>query len=232
MPTAYWARSGLMDEVRTDHPRMPARSVAGMGDRPTAMALYGGIVTALYRREKTGRGGEVRASLMGGGMWANSYLIQARLCGVTVPASAAARGIDHRSGQYLSHLGRPVLHAGGASERQWPALARAVGMPELATIPGSWDRRSGGSTHWLLMSMLDDAFARKPLAEWRAILDAAGLTFGVVGTVAEIVDRSPGSGKWFAASVRGNRNADGGQPVLPERSGKSPGRTGPRLRRA
>ena len=29
-------------------------------------------------------------------------------------------------------------------------------------------------------------FARKTLAEWRAILDAAGLTFGVVGTVAEI----------------------------------------------
>ena len=39
----------------------------------------------------------------------------------------------------------------------------------------------------LLMGILDDVFARKTLAEWRAILDAAGLTFGVVGTVAEIV---------------------------------------------
>lgn len=64
-----------MDEVRTDHLHMPARSVAGMGDRPTAMALYGAIVTALYRREKTGQGGEVRASLMGSGLWANAYLI-------------------------------------------------------------------------------------------------------------------------------------------------------------
>src|ERR1700722_3693706 len=62
--TAYWARSGLMDEVRPDHRTTPARSVAGMGDHPTAMALYGGIVTALYKREKTGRGSEVRASLI------------------------------------------------------------------------------------------------------------------------------------------------------------------------
>jgi crotonobetainyl-CoA:carnitine CoA-transferase CaiB-like acyl-CoA transferase len=50
---------GEGDPWRTDHRTMPARSVAGMGDRPTAMALYGAIVTALYRREKTGRGGEV-----------------------------------------------------------------------------------------------------------------------------------------------------------------------------
>ena len=65
--------------------KLTARSVPGMGDHPTAMALYGGIVTALYQREKTGRGDEVRASLMGGGMWANSYYIQAKLCGVSFP---------------------------------------------------------------------------------------------------------------------------------------------------
>lgn len=31
-------------------------------------------------------------------------------------------------------------------------------------------------------------FAQRPLAEWRIVLDAAGLTFGVVGTVGEIVE--------------------------------------------
>src|SRR6266404_4478489 len=43
---AYWARSGLMDLVRADTNTTPARSVAGMGDHPCAMALYGAIVTA------------------------------------------------------------------------------------------------------------------------------------------------------------------------------------------
>ena len=47
---AYWARSGLMDLVRADLDTTPARSIAGMGDHPCAMAFYGAIVTALYKR--------------------------------------------------------------------------------------------------------------------------------------------------------------------------------------
>jgi formyl-CoA transferase len=184
--TAYWARSGLMDEVRPDHRAAPARSLPGMGDHPTAIALYGGIVTALYQREKTGRGQEVRASLMAGGMWANSYLIQAKLCGVTFPPrppreeSVSALGNMYRTADDRWFM-LTVLN-----ERQWPALASAIGMPELVDDArfARPDARAGNAR--LLISIMDEAFARKPLAEWRMILDAAGLTFGVVGTVSEI----------------------------------------------
>jgi formyl-CoA transferase len=186
--TAYWARSGLMDEVRPDHTTMPARSVAGMGDRPTAMALYGAIVTALYQREKTGRGDEVRASLMHSGMWANGYLIQARLCGAVFPPRPPRE-------QSISALGNTYRTADDrwfmlalAHDRQWPALARAVGMPELPDDPRFNDPSARRENAVTLMHILDEAFARKPLAEWRGILDEAGLTFGVVGTVVEIAD--------------------------------------------
>src|SRR6476620_2919592 len=57
--TAYWARTGLMDAVRADVDTHPARSAPGMGDHPSATGLYAAIVTALYRREKTGKGGVV-----------------------------------------------------------------------------------------------------------------------------------------------------------------------------
>ena len=150
------------------------------------MALYGGIVTALYQREKTGLGGEVRASLMAGGMWANSYLIQAKLCGVTVPrrprrdeSAVALADIYRTADNRWFMLVVP-------NERQWPALARAVGMPELADDARFARPEARAGNARLLISLLDEAFAQKPLAEWRAILDAAGLTFGVVGTVAEI----------------------------------------------
>ena len=145
--TAYWARSGLMDEVRPDHRAIPARSVAGMGDRPTAMALYGAIVTALYRREKTGRGGEVRASLMASGMWANAYLIQAKLCGVDFPPRPAARGVGQRPGQHLPHRRRPLVHA---RHRQRAAMAGAGAWRwecrNCQPIPASRTPRRGGST--------------------------------------------------------------------------------------
>jgi crotonobetainyl-CoA:carnitine CoA-transferase CaiB-like acyl-CoA transferase len=184
--TAYWARSGLMDEVRPDHRAIPARSVAGMGDRPTAMALYGAIVTALYRREKTGRGGEVRASLLASGMWANGYLIQARLCGVTFPPRPPREEAISALGNIYHTLDDRWFMLAIANDRQWPLLANAIGMPELVTdarFLGPEDRRINAP---LLTGILDMVFARKTLAEWRALLDAAGLTFGVVGTVAEI----------------------------------------------
>ncbi|HEY5089621.1 MAG TPA: CoA transferase, partial [Polyangia bacterium] len=79
--TAWWARSGLMDMVRADHTAAPARSAPGMGDHPSAMGLFGAIVTALYRRERTGAGGVVHSSLLANGLWANGFFAQAALCG-------------------------------------------------------------------------------------------------------------------------------------------------------
>lgn len=185
--TAYWARSGLMDEVRTDHLTMPARSVAGMGDRPTAMALYGAIVTALYRREKTGLGGEVRASLMASGMWANGYLIQARLCGAPFPPRPPREESVTALGNIYRASDDRWFMLAIANERQWPALARAIGMPGLPADPRFAGAEARRVNALVLMAILDEVFAQKPLAEWRAVLDAAGVTFGVVGTVAEIV---------------------------------------------
>ena len=63
--TAWWARSGLMHLVRAGEEAAPARSLPGMGDHPSAMGTYGAIVTALYQRERTGRGAYVGSSLVG-----------------------------------------------------------------------------------------------------------------------------------------------------------------------
>lgn len=78
--TAYWARTGLMDLVRTPG-NEPALSAAGMGNHPSAMALFSGIVLALYRREKTKKGGKVSSSLLANGAWANSCMIASMLAG-------------------------------------------------------------------------------------------------------------------------------------------------------
>ena len=83
--TAYWARTGLMDIVRATAETEPARSAPGMGDYPSATGLYAAIVTALYRREKTGQGGGVQSSLLQNGLWANACFVQSRLCGEPVP---------------------------------------------------------------------------------------------------------------------------------------------------
>ena len=77
---AYWARSGLMDLMREPGTR-PAQGLPGMGDHPTAMAIYAGIVTALLQRERTGKGGLVQTSLLANGLWSASCIAQGALAG-------------------------------------------------------------------------------------------------------------------------------------------------------
>src|SRR5260370_7574049 len=61
--TAYWARSGLLSMTR-DAGVPPTWPVAGSGDNATAVGLSSAIVTALYRRERTGKGSYVTTPLL------------------------------------------------------------------------------------------------------------------------------------------------------------------------
>ena len=78
--TAYWARSGLLSMTR-DAGAPPTWPVAGSGDNATGVGIYSAIVTALYRRERTGKGAYVTTSLLAEGVWAASVSIQAALAG-------------------------------------------------------------------------------------------------------------------------------------------------------
>ena len=70
---AYWARSGLMELMREPGTK-PTQGLPGMGDHPTAVALYAGIVTALLKRERCGEGGMVETSLLANGLWSAAGL--------------------------------------------------------------------------------------------------------------------------------------------------------------
>ena len=74
---AYWNRSGLMNKMRPDSTE-PVQALAGMGDHPTAVALYAGIVTALLQRERTGKGSMAYTSLLANGLWSSSCFSQAQ----------------------------------------------------------------------------------------------------------------------------------------------------------
>lgn len=86
---AYWARSGLMDLMREPGTR-PTQGLPGMGDHPTAVSIYAGIVTALLKRERTGEGSFVQTSLLANGLWSNSATAQGVMAGGDMQQSRAA----------------------------------------------------------------------------------------------------------------------------------------------
>ena len=184
---AYWARSGLMDLVRADIDTTPARSIAGMGDHPCAMAFYGAIVTAVYRRERTGKGSHVASNLMANGVWAASVLAQAKLCGAKfAERRPRERALTAVTNHYKCKDGRWLILSLLNEERQWPTLTRCLGREDLVADERFATKAGRHQRSIELIKIFDEVFATKPLAEWRKLLDGNGLVFGVVGILDDI----------------------------------------------
>jgi crotonobetainyl-CoA:carnitine CoA-transferase CaiB-like acyl-CoA transferase len=184
---AYWARSGLMDLVRADEHTTPARSIAGMGDHPCAMAFYGAIVTALYKRERTGKGSHVSSNLMANGVWAASVLAQAKLVGAKFgERRPRERALNAVTNHYQCKDGRWLILSLLNEDRQWLTLARCLGREDLVTDARFETKKERHARSLELIKIFDETFATRDLAEWRKILDGNGLVFGVVGILDDI----------------------------------------------
>jgi crotonobetainyl-CoA:carnitine CoA-transferase CaiB-like acyl-CoA transferase len=183
--TVWWARSGLMDMIRASD-TAPVRSPPGAGDHPSAMGFYSAIVTALYRREKTGKGAHVGSSLLANGLWANACSVQSALCGdfAQPHPPRSEHGMPWRN-NYRCADGKWIMLSIVHNDGRWDTFRKAVQSPLLddprfLTTPG---RREHGVE---LTTVLEQVFTQKPLAEWSAILDKQGVVFGVCYTMADI----------------------------------------------
>ena len=184
---AWWARSGMMDLVRPDSAGPPARSLPGMGDHPSALALFGAIVAALYRRERTGKGAHVGTSLMANGVWSNGLMVQAKLCGATIPKRPPReQTFNAMTNHYRCRDGRWLMLSLLKEDREWPVLLKCLGREDLAADPRFATTPDRHARARELSAIFDGVFAGKDLADWRAILDADGLIFGVVAEVDEL----------------------------------------------
>ena len=185
--TALWARSGLMDLVRPSPDSPPARSLPGMGDHPTGMSLFGAIMAALYQRERTGRGAMVSTSLLANGLWLNAIPVQGILCGArTVVRPPREEAVDALGNLYRSRDGRWFLIALTPDGRRWQDFAAAIGRPELHADPRFATPAARRTNVRALIGILDAVFAAREWGEWRAILEASGIAFGVVGTLEDV----------------------------------------------
>ena len=186
--TAWWARTGLMHLVRAGEEATPARSLPGMGDHPSAMATYGAIVTALYQRERTGKGGHVGSSLLANGLWANGCAVQAALCGEkVVPQPPRERGLNALRVHYRCRDGHWLLLSIAADEWRWEKFRECLGASVLSEPRFARHEGREANAHELI-AILDEVFATKDFAEWRPILEAAGIIFGIVAKMEDIAE--------------------------------------------
>ena len=181
--TALWARTGLMDLVRPSPDAPPARSLPGMGDHPTGMSLFGAIMAALYQRERTGRGAMVSTSLLANGLWLNAIAVQGILCGArTVVRPPREEAVDALGNLYRCRDGRWFLIALTPDGRRWQDFTTAIGRADLFADPRFATPPARRANVRALIAILDAVFAGRDWAQWRRVLEASGIAFGVVGT--------------------------------------------------
>jgi formyl-CoA transferase len=163
--------------------------MAGMGDHPSAMALLSAIMMALYRRERTGKGAKVTSSLMANGIWSNSVMVQAVLCG----ASRFERHSRNRAPNALVNIyesadGRWFFLLMIQEDKDWERFARCIGHPDLLTDPRFADKGARRENASDLVDGLDGVFRSKSYDQWRKILDAASITFSPVAQLPDLAD--------------------------------------------
>jgi crotonobetainyl-CoA:carnitine CoA-transferase CaiB-like acyl-CoA transferase len=184
--TAYWARSGLLSMTR-DAGAPPTWPVAGSGDNATAVGIYSAIVTALYRRERTGKGTYVTTSLLAAGVWSASVSIQAALAG------AKFYGLHDRK-----HPASAALNVYRASDGTWfvlvvmhdklAAVTKAIGRSDLLTDPRFSDPAKLMTNMPQLTAILDETFSAQPMEHWNEVFNGVHVTFGAVLGPEEVIN--------------------------------------------
>ena len=167
---AFWCRTGVaMGIMRPGDQHVPAPPGPGFGDSIGAMTIAGGIMGALFHRERTGEATSVDVSLMASGLWAQGQGISLSLLtnnpAGARPANAARR--NPLTANYRTKDDRWLAFTCLQAGKYWAPMCDAIDRPELATDPRFADHASLLANGAEAVTILTGAFAEHTLDEWR-----------------------------------------------------------------
>lgn len=184
---AFWARAGTCRTMAPEGANpFPLRTAAG--DHVTGLTTLGGIMGALYEREKTGKGRLVETSLLRTGiyMMSSDYAMQLRF-GKLAPTPPRERTISPLTNFFQAGDGHWFAYLPRQTKRDWPELANVLGLEHLAEderFSTPLGRRKNAVE---LVGILDAVFAKKTMEQWGKIFDDADLVWAPVQTAAQVV---------------------------------------------
>lgn len=177
--------SGVMS-ITGDSESAPLRVGYPLCDTLGGMGAAFAIASALFRRERTGKGCYIDLSMLDSTISALGWAVSNYLI-----AGVEARPIGNQnmtaapSGAFRTGDG-PINIAANKQE-QFEALCKIVDLPELATDPRFAEREARKTNRHELNRLLEGALAKKSAQEWETRLNAAGIPAGRILTVPEVL---------------------------------------------
>ncbi len=185
--TGWFARTGILDMIREKDvpPSVPA---GGVGDHATAMTLYAAIVSALYRRDRTGEGSMVSTSLAATGAWANGLNLQAVVGGVDTAARRDREGWSNPvQNVYTTKDERHVFIAVQHLARDFDKLVDALDRPEWRDMEDMQPVKPLFRNRFKARERMADAIRAFTAAELLERLDEAGIVHELIRRNEEVL---------------------------------------------
>lgn len=166
----------------------PCKPGVAITDVTSGLFLHGAVAAALYHRERTGRGQRVDLSLLDAQVAALANLasnflvarVDGRRWGTAHASIVPYQAFRAADGAYLV--------AGALNDKQFRALAAALGDPGLADDPRFASNRDRVLHRDALLALLEPRFAVRPRAEWLDALARADVPAAPVNSIAEVFD--------------------------------------------
>lgn len=176
--------SGLMSATGfADGP--PTRAGTAVIDMATGLYAALGALTALLEREASGKGQWVQASLLHAGIGLMDFQAARYLIEGEVPGRM---GNDHPTSMPTSAYPTQdgYLNIGAGNDKQWRAVAQAIGRPELARHPDFLTGPDRSRNREALNRILSEAFAEATTDEWIRRLTQADVPCGPIYTMDQV----------------------------------------------
>ncbi len=168
---AFWYRAGVALGAKPADMEgyMPAPPGPGFGDSIGAMTIAGGIMGALFHRERTGEATTVDVSLLSSGMWAmgQAYALSIVLNQPWQGPPSNAPRLNPLVRNFETKDDRQLAFCCLQASKYWAELCTLVDRPEAGTDPRFRDHESLMENTADAQALMEEAFAEHTLSEWR-----------------------------------------------------------------
>ena len=210
---AFWSRSGFSADMTIDGPgSYPVNSRMAMGDTLAGTALFGGVMTALYQRERTGKGDFVTMSLYNAGIW------MAGGC-LTVAQEPYAHQFPEKR-----NFGTATNLAYRCADNEWVRCTifeydryadkffNALGVTEQVASFGVTDMKSMNAHADDLVPLFEQVFRTKPSGEWLKMFAELDIVSGRINHFADVLKDEQA---WANEYLQTYTCVNGAERVLP-----------------
>jgi len=181
----FWHRSGASIGASSPEGHIPFLPAPGFGDCLGAMTIAGGIMGALYHRERTGEARVVDVSLLSMGTWAMSAGIAAAAVADDWPWPPRLR--NPLSWIYQTKDGRWLALCCLQAGHYWAPVCELIGRSELVGDARFSDHASILRHHAAASALLAEAFAQRTLDEWCQRLEGFVGQWAIVQDLKQVI---------------------------------------------